>query len=277
MRPSRASRRDAARNILSGPSTFTVTKYVISHGFQPVTYGVLRFRVGGDTCCAAFTWWRERSFANAPPASLTVLVGAALVGIFLNQLSFGGGELTTGSSLALLFRTFPVMTGIFAYLLGIGSSSPLLGGRGGVAVAGAALVALGAGTSALPPLWATCSASRPRPPGPGTASASRPVAQTLDRAGPRRRLHDRDDPAARGRPAAAGEPGLRSLPATILATARLRSGRPARGREPALVRRDQPRRPVARLGLRPIGSLPRGGLLAADPVRAARTAGWHFA
>ena len=41
---------------------FTVTKYVISHGFQPIAYGVLRFG-SAALVFAAFTWWRERSFA----------------------------------------------------------------------------------------------------------------------------------------------------------------------------------------------------------------------
>ena len=41
---------------------FTVTKYVISHGFEPVAYGVLRFG-SAALLFGAFTWWRERSFA----------------------------------------------------------------------------------------------------------------------------------------------------------------------------------------------------------------------
>src|ERR671939_83389 len=65
---------------------FTVTKYVISHGFEPVAYGVLRFG-SAAILFGAFTWWRERSFALRR-GDLAVVAGAALVGIFLNQLSF---------------------------------------------------------------------------------------------------------------------------------------------------------------------------------------------
>src|SRR5690242_4981880 len=97
---------------------FTVTKYVISHGFEPVAYGVLRFG-SAALLFAAFTWWRERSFAMTR-RDLTILIGAALVGIFLNQLSFVYAiKLTTATTVALLFGTLPVMTGIFARLLGI--------------------------------------------------------------------------------------------------------------------------------------------------------------
>src|ERR1700750_2031369 len=65
---------------------FTVTKYVISNGFAPVAYGALRFG-SAALLFAAFTWWRERSFAIRR-RDLVILAAAALVGIFLNQLSF---------------------------------------------------------------------------------------------------------------------------------------------------------------------------------------------
>ena len=39
---------------------FTVTKYVLSNGFQPIAYGVLRFG-SAAVVFAAVTWWRERS------------------------------------------------------------------------------------------------------------------------------------------------------------------------------------------------------------------------
>ena len=76
-------------------------------------------------------------------------------------------------------------------------------------------------------------------------------------------------PLLAGRPAAAHEAGLPPA-GDHLAAARLRHRGAARGREPALVRRDQPRRALARLGVRQRAAVPRRGLLAADPERAAR-------
>jgi len=131
---------------------FTVTKYVISHGFEPVAYGVLRFG-SAALLFGAFTWWRERSFALRR-SDLLVLTGAALVGIFLNQLSFVYAiKLTTATTVALLFGTLPVMTGIFARLLGIERLNSRFWIAAVLAFGGAALVALGSGTGVSGQLW----------------------------------------------------------------------------------------------------------------------------
>src|ERR1051325_10980525 len=131
---------------------FTVTKYVISHGFEPVAYGVLRFG-SAALLFSAFTWWRERSFALRR-SDLLVLTGAALFGIFLNQLSFVYAiKLTTATTVALLFGTLPVMTGIFARLLGIERLNSRFWIAAVLAFGGAALVALGSGTGVSGQLW----------------------------------------------------------------------------------------------------------------------------
>jgi drug/metabolite transporter (DMT)-like permease len=131
---------------------FTVTKYVISHGFEPVGYGVLRFGAAA-LLFGAFTFWRERSFAMTR-RDLAILTGAALVGIFLNQLSFVYAiKLTTATTVALLFGTLPVMTGIFARLLGIERLNSRFWIAAVLAFGGAALVALGSGTGVSGQLW----------------------------------------------------------------------------------------------------------------------------
>jgi drug/metabolite transporter (DMT)-like permease len=131
---------------------FTVTKYVISHGFQPVAYGVLRFGAAA-AFFAAFTYYRERSFSLAR-RDLLVLAGAALVGIFLNQLSFVYAiKLTTATTVALLFGTLPVMTGIFAFLMGIERLGSRFWLAAVLAFGGAALVALGSGGGVSGQLW----------------------------------------------------------------------------------------------------------------------------
>src|SRR5262245_65481356 len=65
---------------------FTVTKYVISHGFEPIAYGALRFS-GAAVLFSGVTWARERSF-SLRRRDLWILVMAAVLGIFLNQLPF---------------------------------------------------------------------------------------------------------------------------------------------------------------------------------------------
>jgi drug/metabolite transporter (DMT)-like permease len=122
---------------------FTVTKYVLSHGFKPLAYGALRFSAAG-LLFIAITWVRERSFRLRRRDILFVL-GAAVVGIFLNQVGFVyGTKLTTATTVALIFGTLPILTALFAAAGGI----ERLHGRFWVAAAvsftGVCLVAVGA-------------------------------------------------------------------------------------------------------------------------------------
>ncbi len=131
---------------------FTVTKYVISHGFQPVAYGVLRFG-GAAVFFGGLTYARERSFSLAR-RDLLILAGAAVIGIFLNQLAFVYAiKLTTATTVALLFGTLPVLTGLFAWLLGIERVGSRFWLAAVLAFGGAALVALGSGGGVSGQLW----------------------------------------------------------------------------------------------------------------------------
>ena len=131
---------------------FTVTKYVISHGFQPIAYGVVRFG-GAAAIFSGAAYARERSLSLAR-RHLVTLAGAALVGIFLNQLAFVYAiKLTTATTVALLFGTLPVLTGIFASLLGIERLGSRFWLAAVLAFAGAALVALGSGGGVSEQLW----------------------------------------------------------------------------------------------------------------------------
>jgi drug/metabolite transporter (DMT)-like permease len=131
---------------------FTVTKYVISHGFEPIAYGALRFG-GAAIIFAGLTWMLERSFWLRP-RDLWVIVPAALIGIFLNQLSFVYAiKLTTATTVALLFGTLPVLTGLFAFALGIERLNSRFWVAAVLAFGGAAMVALGGGGGVSGQLW----------------------------------------------------------------------------------------------------------------------------
>jgi drug/metabolite transporter (DMT)-like permease len=131
---------------------FTVTKYVISHGFQPIAYGALRFG-GAALLFGGVTWARERSCALRR-RDLGILAAAALIGIFLNQLSFVYAiKLTTATTVALLFGTLPVLTGLFAFALGIERLGSRFWAAAVLAFGGAALVALGGGGAVSGQLW----------------------------------------------------------------------------------------------------------------------------
>src|SRR5437773_9739342 len=131
---------------------FTVTKYVLSHGFQPIAYGCLRFGMAAAILsCVAYG--RERSF-EMRRRDLVSLGGAALIGIFLNQLTFVYAiKLTTATTVALLFGTLPVIAGLFAVALGIDRVGVRFWLAALLAICGAALVAIGSGGNVSGHVW----------------------------------------------------------------------------------------------------------------------------
>jgi drug/metabolite transporter (DMT)-like permease len=121
---------------------FTVTKYVLSHGFKPLAYAALRFSAAG-LLFIGITWARERSFRLRKGDILFVL-GAAVVGIFLNQVGFVyGTKLTTATTVALIFGTLPILTALFAAVGGIERLHGRFWLAAGVSFTGVCLVAVG--------------------------------------------------------------------------------------------------------------------------------------
>jgi drug/metabolite transporter (DMT)-like permease len=121
---------------------FTVTKYMLENGFKPLAYSSLRFCAAG-MLFALLTYGRERSFA-VERRRLLLLLGAAFVGIFVNQVSFVYAiDLTTASTTALIFGALPVLTALFAYAFGIERLSGRFWVAAVLSFAGVALVAIG--------------------------------------------------------------------------------------------------------------------------------------
>ena len=122
---------------------FTVTKYALENGFQPLAYGVLRFGAAAFLF-AGLTYGRERSL-RVERRHLPLLLGAAFVGIFLNQVSFIYAiDLTTASTVALIFGTLPVLTALFAFAVGVERLARRFWLAAALSFAGVALVAVGA-------------------------------------------------------------------------------------------------------------------------------------
>src|SRR2546430_16663335 len=65
---------------------FTVTKYVLNHGFKPLAYGGVRFSAAA-VLFIGITWVRERSF-RLHRRDIPFIFGAAAVGTFLNPHTF---------------------------------------------------------------------------------------------------------------------------------------------------------------------------------------------
>jgi drug/metabolite transporter (DMT)-like permease len=122
---------------------FTLTKYVLGHGFLPLAYSAVRFTTAALIFCA-LTLALERSLRMSR-RDLLFLFGAAVVGIWLNQLGFVYSlQYTTASTAALVFGTLPIFTMLIARLTGVERLSRRFVAAAGVSFLGVLLVALGA-------------------------------------------------------------------------------------------------------------------------------------
>jgi drug/metabolite transporter (DMT)-like permease len=121
---------------------FTVTKYLLENGFKPLAFSSLRFAAAG-MLFTLITYGRERSF-SLQRRHLLLLLGASFVGIYLNQIAFVYAiDLTTASTVALIFGTLPIVTALFAYGFGVERLSRRFWVAAGFSFAGVALVAAG--------------------------------------------------------------------------------------------------------------------------------------
>ena len=119
----------------------TVSKYLLEHGWRPLSYGVVRYFLA-ILLFAAFTWFGERSFRIARRDLPLVLVAGAT--IFGNQVAFVYGvDLTTASTVALMFATTPVFIGLIGVALGLERLGRRFWAAALVTFAGVALIAVG--------------------------------------------------------------------------------------------------------------------------------------
>lgn len=122
---------------------FTLTKYVLDHGFKPLAYSSLRFAAAA-LVFAAITLALEGSL-RMQRRDAAFLFGAVIFGIWLNQITFVYSfTYTTASTVALAFGTLPVFTMLIARAGGVEVLSRRFVGAATVSFGGVALVALGA-------------------------------------------------------------------------------------------------------------------------------------
>jgi drug/metabolite transporter (DMT)-like permease len=123
---------------------FTVTRYVLTHGFEPLAYGALRFSAAA-LVVSAITLGLERSLRFEPRHA--VLLGlASIVGIYLNSLSFVYSiHLTNASTVALIFGSLPIVTALFAHAVGVERLHRRFWIAAALSFVGVGLVAAGSG------------------------------------------------------------------------------------------------------------------------------------
>ena len=123
---------------------FTVTRYVLQHGFHPLAYSSVRYGIAA-VLFSTFTYGRERSF-RVRRRDLVLLLGAALVGIWLNQLGYVYAiRLTNASTTALILGTTPIFAALIAFAIGLERVNSWFWAATVVSFAGVALVAAGSG------------------------------------------------------------------------------------------------------------------------------------
>jgi drug/metabolite transporter (DMT)-like permease len=124
---------------------FTASKYILDHGFRPLTYSGIRYSLAA-LIFLVIVLPRERSL-RIERRDLPLVVGACVL-LLLNQLGFVFAlDLSSATTVALLFGTLPIFTALIARLAGI----ERLGNRFWIAAvlsfSGVALVTVGSGQS----------------------------------------------------------------------------------------------------------------------------------
>lgn len=95
----------------------TVTRYVLTHGFQPLAYATTRY-AAATALFWGFTYYRERSFRIGLRDMRLVLLAAAF--IYVNQLFFVYAiDKTSAATVTLFLGTTPIFIGVLASVIGL--------------------------------------------------------------------------------------------------------------------------------------------------------------
>ena len=121
----------------------TVTRYVLTHGWQPLAYGTIRY-FAATALFWIFTYRRERSFRIERRDFR--LVAFAALSLFLNQLCFVYSvDKTSAATVTLFLGTTPIFIGIVASLVGLERLGRTFWTAAAVSLVGVAFVASGSG------------------------------------------------------------------------------------------------------------------------------------
>src|SRR3954470_5125669 len=98
-------------------ANFTVSKYILDHGFHPLAYASVRYAIAA-TIFAAITLAWEGSL-RIGRGDVALVAGATTV-LFINQLCFIYAlRFTTATTAALLFGTLPIFTAVLVRGTGV--------------------------------------------------------------------------------------------------------------------------------------------------------------
>ena len=123
----------------------TVTKYVLTHGFEPLSYATVRYGAAA-AIFLGIVLLAERTL-RVPRRDLA-LFGAAALMVWLNQLCFVYAvDASSASTLALLLGATPIVAALIGLALGLEQLSRRFWIASALSLAGVGLVAAGSGGS----------------------------------------------------------------------------------------------------------------------------------
>ena len=121
----------------------TVSRYILTHGFEPLAYGSVRYALATVVFCA-MTLVAERSLRIARRDVALVLAAAGV--LYVNQVAFVYAlHESTASVLALLLGATPIFAALAGVLLGTETLSRRFWSGALLSFAGVAFVAVGSG------------------------------------------------------------------------------------------------------------------------------------
>jgi drug/metabolite transporter (DMT)-like permease len=121
----------------------SVTKYILEHGFLPLSYASLRYAIAG-LVFVGLTLVAERTL-RIQRRHVPVFAAAALA-LWLNQLSFVLAlDVATATTIGLLLGAIPIFTALLGLVLGREQLTQRFWVGAAVSAVGVALVALGSG------------------------------------------------------------------------------------------------------------------------------------
>ena len=123
---------------------FTVTRFALTHGFEPLAYSATRFAAAA-VVVSGVTYGLEHSL-RFERRHVLLLATSAIVGIYLNQITFVYAvDLTNASTVALIFGSLPILTAVFAYLVHVEQLHRRFWIAAAISFVGVILVAAGSG------------------------------------------------------------------------------------------------------------------------------------
>src|SRR5712691_1469365 len=119
----------------------SVTKYILTHGFLPLSYATVRYGFAG-LIFVVLTLYVERTL-RVERRHLPLLALAAVL-LWLNQLTFVFAlDITTASTIGLVLGAIPIFAALFGLFLGTERPSRRFWLAASVSAVGVALVAAG--------------------------------------------------------------------------------------------------------------------------------------